>query len=92
MANGAIKTFGMEAIGLMAEGVQANNHDLFLLLMPDLTCIVSASGNIMCLPYKERILMQKARSGFPERASLNMAPLTGLEPVTYGLTVRRSTD
>ncbi|WP_265093598.1 hypothetical protein [Serratia marcescens] len=22
---------------------------------------------------------QKARSGFPERASLNMAPLTGLE-------------
>ena len=22
----------------------------------------------------------------------NMAPLTGLEPVTYGLTVRRSTD
>ena len=36
--------------------------------------------------------MQKARSGFPERASLNMAPLTGLEPVTYGLTVRRSTD
>ena len=35
---------------------------------------------------------QKARSGFPERASLNLAPLTGLEPVTYGLTVRRSTD
>ena len=23
---------------------------------------------------------------------LNLAPLTGLEPVTYGLTVRRSTD
>ncbi len=22
----------------------------------------------------------------------NLAPLTGLEPVTYGLTVRRSTD
>ena len=35
---------------------------------------------------------QKARSGFPERASQNLAPLTGLEPVTYGLTVRRSTD
>ncbi len=39
--------------------------------------------------YKDQ---QKARSGFPERASLNLAPLTGLEPVTYGLTVRRSTD
>ncbi|HHU4143421.1 TPA: hypothetical protein ACUB7D_000781 [Serratia marcescens] len=26
---------------------------------------------------------QKARSGFPERASLNMAPLTGLELYLY---------
>ncbi len=25
-------------------------------------------------------------------AFLNLAPPTGLEPVTYGLTVRRSTD
>ncbi|GEM_PF-3323456 len=35
---------------------------------------------------------QEARVSFLMRASLNMAPLTGLEPVTYGLTVRRSTD
>ncbi len=35
---------------------------------------------------------QKARLSFLKRAFLNMAPLTGLEPVTYGLTVRRSTD
>ncbi len=33
--------------------------------------------------------MQKARI---KRAFLNLAPPTGLEPVTYGLTVRRSTD
>ena len=32
---------------------------------------------------------QKARS---KAGFLNLAPLTGLEPVTYGLTVRRSTD
>ncbi len=35
------------------------------------------------------IKKQKARI---KRASLNLAPPTGLEPVTYGLTVRRSTD
>ncbi len=40
----------------------------------------------------EEINKQKARLSFLKRASLNMAPLTGLEPVTYGLTVRRSTD
>ncbi len=34
---------------------------------------------------------QKART-IIARAFLNLAPPTGLEPVTYGLTVRRSTD
>ena len=29
---------------------------------------------------------------YTRHENLNLAPLTGLEPVTYGLTVRRSTD
>ncbi len=35
--------------------------------------------------------IKKAKSPH-KRALLNLAPPTGLEPVTYGLTVRRSTD
>ena len=35
---------------------------------------------------------QKSRLSFLKRDFQNLAPLTGLEPVTYGLTVRRSTD
>ena len=35
----------------------------------------------------------KKKTRCPEGSGfLNLAPLTGLEPVTYGLTVRRSTD
>ncbi len=35
----------------------------------------------------------KKKTRCPEVSGfLNLAPLTGLEPVTYGLTVRRSTD
>ena len=39
--------------------------------------------------YFQRLKSKKPalKAGF-----LNLAPLTGLEPVTYGLTVRRSTD
>jgi hypothetical protein len=38
-------------------------------------------------------LIEMQKADVSERLlPLNMAPLTGLEPVTYGLTVRRSTD
>ena len=35
---------------------------------------------------------QKSKKPASKAGFLNLAPLTGLEPVTYGLTVRRSTD
>ncbi len=35
---------------------------------------------------------QKSKKPALKAGFLNLAPLTGLEPVTYGLTVRRSTD
>ncbi len=38
------------------------------------------------------MLLAKKQKARIKRASLNLAPPTGLEPVTYGLTVRRSTD
>ncbi len=41
---------------------------------------------------RENARKQKARLAELNRAFLNLAPPTGLEPVTYGLTVRRSTD
>ena len=38
-------------------------------------------------------LIEMQKTDVSERLlPLNLAPLTGLEPVTYGLTVRRSTD
>ena len=37
-------------------------------------------------------LAQKSKKPALKAGFLNLAPLTGLEPVTYGLTVRRSTD
>ena len=45
-------------------------------------------------PINNRHDARKAKSPlqFPEAGFSNLAPLTGLEPVTYGLTVRRSTD
>ena len=35
---------------------------------------------------------QKSKKPALKAGFSNVAPLTGLEPVTYGLTVRRSTD
>jgi hypothetical protein len=37
-------------------------------------------------------LAQKSKKPALKAGFSNLAPLTGLEPVTYGLTVRRSTD
>ncbi len=49
----------------------------------------SKNGSYVAVLHLSCEKKQKAclKAGF-----LNLAPLTGLEPVTYGLTVRRSTD
>ncbi len=49
-------------------------------------------GMLMKIGADRREQAQKSKKPARKQAFLNLAPLTGLEPVTYGLTVRRSTD
>ena len=52
--------------------------------------------SMKCLPgwmrFSVNVSDAKKQKACSKAGFLNLAPLTGLEPVTYGLTVRRSTD
>ena len=43
-------------------------------------------------PVEKESNAEKQKACLKKAGFSNLAPLTGLEPVTYGLTVRRSTD
>ncbi len=65
-----------------------SDHHLLPVLRENEMCI----GDTFHVNILNKVIKKKSRLSFLKRDFLNMAPLTGLEPVTYGLTVRRSTD